>query len=912
MKPKNIFLKGIFTAAAALCLFCTGVSASDATLYETKNTSTLTRGVTYDEITRVTKNGWLYMYVLNIDANDENVSLDVIESTKEYGYKENTLAISQENNVVAAVNGDYFGGGNPQSSMGQVLDEGKLVETKNYYNADANNYAGFFIDTDGVPFVDYLKTSVGFYNSSVTVVELAGKNKYTDFSKPVYFDRSAITTTADLDKRNPSLTKIVVDTGVISYISSPGETVTVPENGYIIVMNQKTRNEKIDYFGKGQAVSFVENGTFLFRPAKKLSQIDFGISGGGEILRNGQTMAQGEIISPSSRNPRTCIGVSQDKSKIIICCIDGRRKGIGATSYECSEIMKELGAYDAIQLDGGGSTTMVIKPDDGSGLKTVNTPSDGSMRAVPNAVGISSVGTSEGIGSIEVGTSAADNVLVNGLNYNITTKAYDNLMNPMPLPQGITYTVEGVEGSFEGGSFIPSTEGTGKIIAEYTPPDGSKIRGEADITVLSGISMLDVTAGTPVIEVGQSTELIVKEYNKDGFGGRDVDKSLVEFSVNDPAVGSISESGYFVAAGKGICTVSARLKDNGEICGSGIIYVGKTEETADNFEAWKNIQFLKFPEQGAFTGEAAPAYGVGTSGKASVRLSYSFRPNTSSVQCAYASFPMRIPIKGTPSELGLNVKGASNGTILKINIRDANEKSYNISLSDNIDFEGWKHLTGAVPAEVKYPIQVMSVYTAVLSTGAAGPSGTIFFDDLTADTGSYTAIPFSNDYMDNAAARTDLKPLYIVSPGVNASSLGLGEMATSWYSNYSTAGNEEVSIINLSTENGTLLGSNNTQIRYFADFADRLSAKNIVVMIKSDMYATGGGKFADDREAAIVHDVLKKQFLKGKNVAVVSCGGTISSINIKDGVRYINVAERSSSKPVLTIRYGGGELYYGF
>lgn len=904
---------GVCISGVIIALSCTTAFADANTLYEKKNSQTLTRGVTYDEITRLTKNGWQYIYVLTLDANDDNVSLDVIESTKEYGLKENTLAISQENNVVAAVNGDYFGSGNPQSSMGQVLDEGKLVETKNYYNADANNYAGFFIDTDGVPFVDYLKTSVGFYNSSVTTIELEGKNKYTNFSKPVYFDRSAMTTTASLDKRNPSLTKIVVDTGAISYISQPGETVTIPENGYVIVMNQATRNSKISYYGVGQPVSFVENGTFLFRPAKKLSQIDFGISGGGEILRNGQPMAQGEIISPGSRNPRTCIGVSQDKSKIIICCVDGRVKGIGATSYECSALMKELGAYDAIQLDGGGSTTMVIKPEDGTALETVNTPSDGAMRQVSNAVGVSSVGTATGIGYIDVDTSAKDNILVSGLDYDLTARAYDNLHNLTALPAGITYTTEGIEGAFEGGKFTPSGEGQGKIVAAYTLPDGTQIRGETPVTVLSGISMLDVSIGNSVIDVGQSTGLSIKEYNKDGFGGRNVDLSLVSFDVDDSQVGYITDTGYFVATGKGTATITARLKSNNEISGVVSVHVGKTETVVDNFEAWKNLQFLKFPEAGDFTGETAPAYGVGTSGKASVRLTYSFKPNVSSVQCAYSSFPLRIPISGTPTQLGMNVKGDNSGVILKINIRDANEKSYNIGLTDSVNFEGWQHLTGMVPADVKYPIQVMSVYAAVLTTGATAPSGTIFFDDLTADIGTYSSkAPLTNDYMANAAARTDLSPLYIVSPGVNAQSLGLGGMATSWYSNYTTAGDENISIINLATDGGTLLKSNNTQIRYFADYADRLSSNNIVVMVKSDMYATGSGKFADSREAEIVHEVLKNQYLKGKRVAVVSCGGTISSVNIKDGVRYINIAERSSSKPVLTFRYSGNELYYGY
>ncbi|MCD7904937.1 MAG: phosphodiester glycosidase family protein [Clostridiales bacterium] len=907
---KKMLITAGLTAGLALSVFGLNTLADDNLLYEMKETQTITRGVTYDEITRVTKNGWLYMYVLTIDAEDENVDLDVIRSTEEYGYKESTLAISTENGVVAAVNGDYFGSGNPGSSMGQVLSDGNLEEARNYYNADANNYAGFFIDTDGVAFVDYLKTTVGFYNSSETIIELSGKNKYTDFSQPVYFDRQAITTTADLDKRNSNLTKIVVDTGAISYISQPGETVEVPENGYIIVMNNSTREAKIGYYSVGQAVSFVENGTFVFRPAKEMSQITFGISGGGEILRNGQTMAQGEIISPSSRNPRTCIGVSQDKSKIIILCIDGRVKGIGATTYECSQIMKELGAYDAIQLDGGGSTTMVIKPQGEESLQVVNTPSDGAQRSVANAVGISSVGEYIGLGYIEVETSANDNILVKGLNYNLSYQAYDNLYNKMSLSSdSITFSVEGVEGDFDGLSFTPSSEGIGKLIAATTLSDGTEIRGETDIVVLSEISYLSLSPSTQNIEVGQSTAVTAVEYNKDGFGGRTVESSLLTYDVSDASKGYVTNNGYFVATGEGEVKITAYM---GDISGSTSVYVGKTTETLNNFETPPMVQFLKFPENGSFTGSAGIQYGIGISGNTSVRLSYSFTANTSSVQCAYASFTDRLPVSGSPSKLGLYVRGENNGVIVKINIRDANETSYNISLTDSLDFSGWQYLSGSVPTGVVYPIQVMSVYAAVLSTSDTAPSGTIYFDDLSADIGSYSLTLEPDDYMDISKAAEGTSNLYIVSEGVNASALSLDGLATSWYSNYTTAGNDSISIVNLSTANGTLLKSNDTQIRYFADYVNRLASDNIVIMVKSDMYATGSGKFSDSREAEIVHKVLKEEFLNGKNIIVVSNGGSVSSVNIKDGVRYVNIAETSSSAPIMTIKYDSENMYYGF
>ena len=73
--------------------------------------------------------------------------------------------LATDNNVIAAVNGDFFGSGNPMSSMGQVAKDGEMVAAQNYYNGSENKYAGLYIDSEGVPFIDYVKSTMGFYGA---------------------------------------------------------------------------------------------------------------------------------------------------------------------------------------------------------------------------------------------------------------------------------------------------------------------------------------------------------------------------------------------------------------------------------------------------------------------------------------------------------------------------------------------------------------------------------------------------------------------------------------------------------------------------------------------------------------------------------------------------------------------------
>jgi exopolysaccharide biosynthesis protein len=87
------------------------------------------------------------------------------------------------------------------------------------------------------------------------------------------------------------------------------------------------------------------------------------------------------------RHPRTAAGLSADGKTLILLAVDGRSySSRGATMRELAELMKQLGAQDALNLDGGGSTTMVHR--EGGELKVLNTPSDGRPRPVANVLGL--------------------------------------------------------------------------------------------------------------------------------------------------------------------------------------------------------------------------------------------------------------------------------------------------------------------------------------------------------------------------------------------------------------------------------------------------------------------------------------------------------------------------------------------
>jgi hypothetical protein len=85
------------------------------------------------------------------------------------------------------------------------------------------------------------------------------------------------------------------------------------------------------------------------------------VGGGTRLLTDGRTSVPGRARAAVDRAPRTLAGVTGDGS-VLLVTVDGREPGVseGATLAEAADLLRSLGATDAVNLDGGGSTTMVV------------------------------------------------------------------------------------------------------------------------------------------------------------------------------------------------------------------------------------------------------------------------------------------------------------------------------------------------------------------------------------------------------------------------------------------------------------------------------------------------------------------------------------------------------------------------
>ena len=140
---------------------------------------------------------------------------------------------------------------------------------------------------------------------------------------------------------------MVVEDNIVTQIRKNLPPVEVPENGYIVVAANNNTKKITDNFKEGDIV------ILDITTSPDWNETSMAITGGAIILKDGKIPSKFSHNSPG-RHPRTAIGSSKDGKEIIMVTVDGRQqKSLGMTLTELANLMLELGAYNAINLDGG-------------------------------------------------------------------------------------------------------------------------------------------------------------------------------------------------------------------------------------------------------------------------------------------------------------------------------------------------------------------------------------------------------------------------------------------------------------------------------------------------------------------------------------------------------------------------------
>jgi exopolysaccharide biosynthesis protein len=117
----------------------------------------------------------------------------------------------------------------------------------------------------------------------------------------------------------------------------------------------------------------------------RLADIHTAVTGNTFILHHGKIIPQ----TNNDVHPRTLCGISQDNRYVVFVTIDGRRNGYsdGATYEESAQWLCYFGVWNGLNLDGGGSTTLVVQDEKGNPA-ILNRPSNKTLRYNGNNLGV--------------------------------------------------------------------------------------------------------------------------------------------------------------------------------------------------------------------------------------------------------------------------------------------------------------------------------------------------------------------------------------------------------------------------------------------------------------------------------------------------------------------------------------------
>jgi len=177
----------------------------------------------------------------------------------------------------------------------------------------------------------------------------------------------------------------IVRQGAVTRVREAGNS-RIPADGYVL-SGSGDAAEMLAVSAPVGAIPVVDlamrYGSRLLRPGAYGAVV----GGGPRLLKRGRlkvrTGPEGFSAAFAARNPRTLAGVARD-GDVLLVTVDGRqRRSVGVTLVEAARVMRALGTRNALNLDGGGSSAMVV------GGRVVNRPSDGAERAVSDAIVVS-------------------------------------------------------------------------------------------------------------------------------------------------------------------------------------------------------------------------------------------------------------------------------------------------------------------------------------------------------------------------------------------------------------------------------------------------------------------------------------------------------------------------------------------
>ena len=257
---------------------------------------------------------------------------------------------------------------------------------------------------------------------------------------------------------------------------------------------------------------------------------------GSVLVKDGKINVTKSANYTANRASRTAVGITAD-GKVVMMVLDGRQlpRSAGGSLEEIAQIMLEAGCVDAVNLDGGGSTTYLAKPAGKDDIELVNVPSDGYERRVATSlVAVSTAAPSTAFDSAII--SSDYEYITVGTTMQFNVKGVSNTGNAAVIPAGAKWqTSDASIGTINPQTGIFAAVATGEVTVQYVVedkvvgtkviyvvvPDNIKFAEDRMTAIYGQPKTIDVTVwyqGYPVAFTPLRDAFVFFDYEFDKFG----------------------------------------------------------------------------------------------------------------------------------------------------------------------------------------------------------------------------------------------------------------------------------------------------------------------------------------------------------------------------------------------------------
>ncbi|MFI5756883.1 phosphodiester glycosidase family protein [Streptomyces sp. NPDC051569] len=694
-------------------------------------------GIRLTSYDRLTSGGWQRVDALSVDLGGGVARAGYLSSGKVSDRRTvSELAARHDpgpgRRTVAAINADFFDINGTGAPEGPGMADGEVIHSP---AAGAEEAVGFGPDNagrvlrlyfDGTLTLPSGPRALAAYNAAN--VPAGGIGAYTA-------GWGGADRTLAVDQATPVAEAAVRDGRVVSVTDRPG---TGPiTGGTTVLVGREAGAEALAALRPGDPV------TLAYRPRTDGGPVPRTAVGGRELLVVDGVARNHEGEGNNLAAPRTAVGFSRDGSTMQVITVDGRQvDSAGVTLTEIGLMMRRAGSYSALNLDGGGSSTLVARVPGSDTLRLENSPSDGGERPVANGLALTAPDGSGRLTGFWVrtrtpagGAPTVDPVrgghperVFPGLTRRLTAAGHDETYGPAaghPHWRTVRSSVGRVDGH---GVFTARAGGTTEVRAENGPA-----RGSTELTVLDPLARIRSTA--PRVGLADATATgTFGIVGLDAHGSSapvepadvrlDYDHTL--FAVTDDGQGSFTVkartgggAGRITASAGGATTVLA-------------VSVGLDERAVSGFDDAASWTFGQARAGGSVS--ATPEGHTGTG----LTLAYDFTRSTAT-RAAYATPPARIPVPGGPRSFTLWIDGDGKGAWPTLHLTDA-AGSDQLLRGPYVTWTGWRQVTFTVPAGAALPLSVERFYLAE-TAATSRYTGEIRIDDLTAQSPPTVELP---------------------------------------------------------------------------------------------------------------------------------------------------------------------------